>query len=60
MKPHLAAHPYRLDTSTGHRGADTMTRKTFLFTRRLLVILSAVVSLVLVIYLEILRVGIQP
>jgi hypothetical protein len=49
----LLVDPFRLAILTGHRDADVMTQKTFIFTKHLLLVSSAALSIVLVIFLEV-------
>ena len=49
----LLVDPFRLAILTGHRDADVMTQKTFIFTKHLLPVSSAVLSIALVISLEV-------
>ena len=45
-------NPLRQVMLIGHMAGDSMTKKTFTFTKRLLMILSAALSLVSVVLLE--------
>jgi hypothetical protein len=47
------ANPLRLVIVIGHMAGGSMTKKTFKFTKRLLMVLSAALSFVLVFFLEV-------
>ena len=53
IQPHCQAAPLRLALSTRHRGASAMTQRTFRFVWWLLMILSATLSVVLVVFLQV-------
>lgn len=46
------ANPLRLVIVIGHMAGGSMTKKTFKFTKQLLIVLSVALSLVLILFLE--------